>query len=156
MCILLYYWANKMMMMMKYYYSAPDSGTEYCDDRVCLYVCLSAIISSELHVRSSRIFFIHATYGRGSVLLWRYVVWYVAHFRGFWYYGWRHYLHISYNWLVDVAAYMQLTRSPALGYKRRVGIPVAGNGRTGLLLVVGLGGSTGGAESAVYDCIVLC
>jgi len=51
---------------------------------------------------------------------------------------------MSYNWLVDVAAHMHLTRSPGLGYKRRVGIPVAGNGRTGLLLVVGLGGSTGG------------
>jgi len=29
----------------------PDRGTEYCDERVC--VCLSTIISSELHVRSS-------------------------------------------------------------------------------------------------------
>ena len=38
----------------------------------------------------------------------------------------------------------QLTRSPGLGYKWRVGIPFAGNGRTGLLVVVGLGGSTGG------------
>ena len=41
-----------VIFVFKYYYSAPDSGTEYCDDRVCL----SAIISSELHVRSSRIF----------------------------------------------------------------------------------------------------
>jgi len=35
----------------------PDRGAEYCDERVCLSVCvcvcLSAIISSELHVRSS-------------------------------------------------------------------------------------------------------
>ena len=44
--------------------------------------------------------------------------------------------------LLDVAA--QLTRGLGLGYKRGVGIPVAGNGRTGLLLAVGLGGSTGG------------
>ena len=36
--------------------------------RVC--VCLSAIISPELHVRSSPIF-VNVTYGRGSVLLWR-------------------------------------------------------------------------------------
>jgi len=39
---------------------------------VCLSVCvcLSAIISSVLHVRSSPIF-VHVTYGRGSVLRWR-------------------------------------------------------------------------------------
>jgi len=38
----------------------------------CVYVCvcLSAIISSELHVRSLHIF-VHAIYGRGSVLPWR-------------------------------------------------------------------------------------
>jgi len=35
---------------------------------VCVRVCLSAIMSSELHVRSSPIF-MHVTYGRGSVLL---------------------------------------------------------------------------------------
>ena len=38
----------------------------------------------------------------------------------------------------------QLTRSHRPGYKRRVGIPIAGDGRTGLLLAVGLRGSTGG------------
>jgi len=37
-----------------------------------------------------------------------------------------------------------LTRSSGLGYKRCAGISVAGNGRTGLLLAVGLGGSSGG------------
>jgi len=37
---------------------------------VYVFVCLSAIISSELHVRSSPIF-VHVTYGRGSVLLGR-------------------------------------------------------------------------------------
>ena len=37
---------------------------------VCLCVCLSTIISSELHVRSSQNFFLHVTYGRGSDLLW--------------------------------------------------------------------------------------
>ena len=42
---------------------------DYCDESVCLCVCLSAIISSELHVRSSPIF-CDGTYGRGSVLLW--------------------------------------------------------------------------------------
>jgi len=46
----------------------------YCDEivSVCLSVCLSAIISSELHVRSSPTnFFVRVTYGRGSVLLWQ-------------------------------------------------------------------------------------
>ena len=38
------------------HYSASDSGAEYCDERVCVCVCLSAIISSELHVRSSPTF----------------------------------------------------------------------------------------------------
>jgi len=40
-------------------------------DSVCVCVCLSAIISSELHVRFSPSFFIYATYGRGSGLFWR-------------------------------------------------------------------------------------
>jgi len=34
-------------------------------------VCLSAIISPELHIRSSPIFFARVTYGRGSALVWR-------------------------------------------------------------------------------------
>jgi len=34
-------------------------------------VCLSAIVSSELHVRCSPYFVVLVTYGRGSVLLWR-------------------------------------------------------------------------------------
>ena len=54
--------------------SAPGREAEYCDERVCLSVCvcdcLSAIISSELHVRSSP-FFVYVTYGRGSVLFWQ-------------------------------------------------------------------------------------
>ena len=50
----------------------PDRKAEYCDERVCVSVCvcLSAIISSELHVRSLSIF-VHVTNGRGSVLVWR-------------------------------------------------------------------------------------
>jgi len=53
---------------------SPDREEEYCNERVCLSVCLcvclcvclSTIISSELHQ-----IFVHVTYGRGSVLLWR-------------------------------------------------------------------------------------
>ena len=53
-----------------HFYSALDRRAEYCDKRVCLCVCLSAIISSELRVRSSPTL-LHVTYGRGSVLLFR-------------------------------------------------------------------------------------
>jgi len=52
-------------------YSAPDKGAEYCDERVCVCVCLSEIISSELHVRSSPNFCACYRRGRGSVFLWR-------------------------------------------------------------------------------------
>jgi len=37
---------------------------------LCVCVCVFAIISSELHVRSSPIF-VHVIYGRGSVIRWR-------------------------------------------------------------------------------------
>ena len=48
---------------LSFYSARPDSGAEYCDERVCLCVCvdlcmcvcMSAIISSELDVRSSLI-----------------------------------------------------------------------------------------------------
>ena len=45
-------------LVFAHYYSVPDSVAEYCDERVCLpvWVCLFAIISSELHGRSSTIF----------------------------------------------------------------------------------------------------
>jgi len=56
----------------------PYRGAEYCDERVCppslcVFICLSTIISLELHVGQTPIFtiFVHVTYGRGSVLLWR-------------------------------------------------------------------------------------
>jgi len=58
-------------------HSAPDRGAKYCDERVCVHVCvcvcLSAIISSEVSLRggrSSPIFFVRVTYGRGSVFHW--------------------------------------------------------------------------------------
>ena len=46
----------------------PMGELSNCNERVCLCVC--PIISLALRVRSSPIF-VHATYGRGSVLLWR-------------------------------------------------------------------------------------
>ena len=65
-------------------------------------------------------FFMHVTYGRGSVLLWR--RWYVMYFR---FYGWRHIC----SW-ADVArhrrpAEAQCTRSLGLGYKMCTVIPAA-------------------------------
>jgi len=51
-------------------YSAPDRIAEYCDERARVCLGASAIISSELHVRSSPIF-MHVTYGPGSILIWR-------------------------------------------------------------------------------------
>ena len=54
-------------------HSAPDRGTEYCDESVsvCLCVCLSVRdhifgIKRPIFIK----FFVHVTYGRGSVLLW--------------------------------------------------------------------------------------
>ena len=60
-------------------YSAADCEAEYCDERVRLSVCvcLSAIVSSELHVRSSPIFVLLVTCDHRSVLLWRGVIRYV-------------------------------------------------------------------------------
>ena len=49
------------------HYYATAGVAEYCDERVCLSVCVSASISPELHVRSS----VHVTYGCGSDPLWR-------------------------------------------------------------------------------------
>ena len=55
------------------FYSAPDRGAEYCDERVCLSVC---VLSVREHIFTttrpiSAEFFMHVTCGRGSVLLWR-------------------------------------------------------------------------------------
>jgi len=52
--------------------SAPDREAEYRDERVCLSVCLSVhdhIFGTAL--QSSRNFFVHVIYGRGSVLFWQ-------------------------------------------------------------------------------------
>jgi len=52
-------------------YDRAHREAEYCDERVCVSVpvCLSAIISSKLK-SNLRQFFLHVTYGRGSVLVW--------------------------------------------------------------------------------------
>ena len=45
----------------------PDRQAEYCDERVCVYLS----VRDHVFARSSPNFFLHVTYGRGSVLLWR-------------------------------------------------------------------------------------
>ena len=54
------------------------TAAEYCDERVCksVCVCLSLCLSVRDHVLETTHpiftnFFVHVTYGRGSVLLWR-------------------------------------------------------------------------------------
>jgi len=89
---------------------------------VCVSVCacLSATIFLELHVQCSPIF-VHVTYGRGSVLLWRL----------------SDKIRIS-GFVDDVisppAQAVRLTRTLVLGLA--LGIPVASSGRSGLLLAV--------------------
>jgi len=55
------------------FYSVPNRGAEYCDERVCLCVCvrLSAICLFGTTRPIFTEFFAHITCGRGSVLLWR-------------------------------------------------------------------------------------
>ena len=50
---------QRVHAMTQHYHSAPDRGGEYCDERVwvSLRVCLSTIVSSELHIRSSPNFY---------------------------------------------------------------------------------------------------
>ena len=109
---------------------------------VCLSVCLSVrdhIFGTTRPIFTN--FFVRVTYGRGSVLLWRRSD--MLRTLGFTddqpcRYDCGHICKAAGR---RRTAEAQLTRSLRLGYKRRVGIPVAG---TGLLLAVGLGGSTGG------------
>jgi len=54
-------------------YSAPDRGAEYCDERVCLSLCVFVCPRSYLQNYTSdlRKILVHVTCGRGSVLLWQ-------------------------------------------------------------------------------------
>jgi len=58
-------------------YCVLSRGEEYCDEHVCLFVCLSACLrvyltinTSELH-RISTEFSVHVSYGSGSISLWQ-------------------------------------------------------------------------------------
>jgi len=54
-------------------YSVPDSGAEYCDERVCLSVCVCLSVRDHIVGTTRPIFtnFVHVTNGRGSVPRWR-------------------------------------------------------------------------------------
>jgi len=47
----------------------PDSGAEYCDERVCLSVSEHILGTTRLIFTTK--FFVHVTDGRGSVLFWQ-------------------------------------------------------------------------------------
>ena len=52
-----------------HFFTSPTGAVaKYCDECVCLSVCLSDMISPEPHARSLPIF-VHIACGRGSVLL---------------------------------------------------------------------------------------
>ena len=56
-------------------YSAPDGGAEYCDERVCLSLCVCVFVCPRSYLRKHASdlhqFFMHVTYDHGSILLWR-------------------------------------------------------------------------------------
>jgi len=120
---------------------------------VCVCVCLRSHLrncTSDLHQ-----FFVRVTYGRGSVLLWR---------RGDTLFtsGLMDDVIFAHEpRLPDVArrpAEAQCTRSLGLGCKMCAVVPVAGqrtHGTTFRALEVTSQAATRGAESAVYDCLIV-
>ena len=120
---------------------------------VCVFVCTRSYLlrnyTSDLHQ-----FFVHVTYGRGSVLLWR-------HSDTLCTSGFMDDVIFAHKpRLLDVRrpAEAQCTRSLVLGYKLCTVMPVAGqrtHGTTFRVLEVTSQVATPGSESAVYDCLCL-
>jgi len=57
-----------------FYSSAADRGVEYCDERVCLTMCVCLSVRDHIFGTTHVIFdnyFVHVTHARGSVILWR-------------------------------------------------------------------------------------
>ena len=50
------------------YYTAPDMTAEYCDKRVCMCLCVCPRPYLRNDASDLHLFFVNATYGRGSVL----------------------------------------------------------------------------------------
>ena len=111
----------------------------------CLCVCLSAIISPELHVQSSTHFLLHVTYGRGSVLLLRCIDTLCT--SGFM----DDVIFAQKPRLLDVAA--QQKRS-AHAVRSNMSCRQRTHGTTFRALKVTSRVAKPGAESAVYDCLV--
>ena len=103
------------------HYLAPDKGAEYCDHRVCVCLCVCLCLSVREHIFRRPIcsqFFVHATYGRGLVLLLRRRDKLCTS-------GFMDDIILAHKpRQLNVAA--QLIEAHGPGYKRRVGIPVAG------------------------------
>jgi len=112
------------------YLLRPERGAEYCSERVCISVCF---FSHHDHIfRTTRpifaIFFVRVTYGRGSVLFWRR----------------SDTLRISV--FIDDVIFAHKLRLLNVGARLRqwgshaglslARIPIAGSGRSGLLLAV--------------------
>ena len=107
-------------------YSTSDREAENCDERVrlCVCVCVCVFVCPRSYLRNctSDLYqiFMHVTYGRGSVLIWRQiryvlpVLWMTL------------YLLISQGWSTSPPAEAQCTRSLGLVYKLCAVIPVAG------------------------------
>jgi len=65
-----------ILLVIFVYYFAADRSAKYCDQRVCLSVCLSTGISQKPHVQISPNF-MYVTCASGSVLLWHIPLCYV-------------------------------------------------------------------------------
>ena len=62
-CIILF---HKLPLLLCPQYGVRE---EYCDEHVCLFVCPRSYLQN--HTSALRQFFLHVTYGHGSVRLWR-------------------------------------------------------------------------------------
>jgi len=147
-------WLCSLILMLWFFYSAFDRGAEYCDDRVCLCVCVLVCLWLELHIRSSANFLCMlpmavAWSSSGSIVICYVllVLWMT-----------------SYLLRSKVAqhcrpAEVQCTRSLGLGYKLCTNfVPVAGqrtHRTTFRSLKVTSQVAVLGAESVVYDCLVI-
>ena len=66
--IVLSVWNSLNCVLLVY---APDRGAEYCDERVCLSVCVCPRSHLRNYTSDLHQIIVCVTYDRGSVLLWR-------------------------------------------------------------------------------------
>ena len=109
-------------------YFAADSEAQYCDECVCVSVCVFVCPRSYLRNYTSDLhqIFVHVTYGRGSILLWRRSdILRTSDFMD-------DVIFAHKPRLVDVAAQMKRSAHAALGLAINCA-QLQANGRTGLL-----------------------